>query len=129
MILASIDIINEDDEDYQGNESPSIYELKKSGEVIEKLAFEEYAIIYKRKTELNDKDIRRIAKRFSKHGFKVTEDAIRHNYKAYKRGDKSGYRDKRNGYHLFSLCCLNNLSFYATTLCKQSSDWQTTYEG
>ena len=40
---------------------------------------------------------------------------------------KSGYRDEKNGYHLFTPCGCNPLSLRATSLEKEL-DWQTTYE-
>lgn len=56
----------------------------------------------------------------------VIEDAIKHNFNAYLMDMKSGFRDEINGYHLFTPCCHNPLSFRLTTLNK-NCDWQTTY--
>ena len=69
-----------------------------------------------------------VAKSFNEHGFNVTVDAVMHNYNAWRHGMKAGYRDEGNGYHLFTPCGLNPLSFSATTLHDLCKGWQTTYE-
>ena len=71
--------------------------------------------------------LKRALEFFKSKGFNVTEKAIRHNYEAWKYDMKSGYRDEENGYHLFTPCGCNPLSFRLTTLHKPC-DWQTTYE-
>lgn len=71
--------------------------------------------------------IDRVQRYFKKQGYNVTEDAIKHNFNAYTYGMKSGYRDEENGYHLFTPCNLNPLTFSLTTLSK-FTNWQTTYE-
>ena len=76
---------------------------------------------------LSAKDIDDILREFKENGFNITKDAIKHNYRAWLCDEKSGYRDEANGYHLFSPCCCNPLSFRATTLHKQCEDWQHTY--
>ena len=40
---------------------------------------------------------------------------------------KSGYRDEKNGYHLFTPCGCNPLSFRVSSL-EPELDWQITYE-
>lgn len=72
--------------------------------------------------------VNRIIKEFNENGFNITEKAIMHNYSAWLGDLKSGYRDKKNNYHLFSPCGCNTLSFRATTLHRKCADWQTTYE-
>lgn len=69
-----------------------------------------------------------VANRFKKQGFNVTVEALMHNYHAWLDDMKSGYRDEENGYHLFTPCGCNPLSFSATTLHDLCKDWQTTYE-
>ena len=64
---------------------------------------------------------------FKSKGFNVTEEAIRHNFYSWRSSLKSGYRDEKNGYHLFTPCGGNPLSFRLTTLHKPC-DWQITYE-
>lgn len=64
---------------------------------------------------------------FKGKGFNVTRKAIVHNINAYDVNMKSGYRDEKNGYHLFTPCGANPLSFTATSLNK-NCDWQETYE-
>lgn len=61
------------------------------------------------------------------HGVKVSADAIRWNFDAWLHDHKSGYRDEKNGYHLFTPCGCNDLSFSYTTLHPLAEDWQTTY--
>lgn len=72
-------------------------------------------------------DVKRIINKFKKQGFNVTEKAILHNFRAWKCDMKSGYRDEENGYHLFSPCGCNPLSFRVSSLHKACNDWQTTY--
>lgn len=69
---------------------------------------------------------KKIINEFRKAGFKVTDEAILHNYHAWCGDMKSGYADEENGYHLFSPCGCNGLSFSATEYC--GLDWQKTYE-
>ena len=65
---------------------------------------------------------------FAQAGFNVTWEALYHNYAAWLCDMKSGYRDEKNGYHLFTPCGCNPLSFRATKLTNDCNDWQTTYE-
>jgi hypothetical protein len=71
--------------------------------------------------------VRKVIAEFAGHGFKVTRQALVHNFKAWYSDLKSGYRDDRNGYHLFTPCGCNPLSFRATSL-EPELDWQKTYE-
>ena len=123
-----INIINEDDKGFQESKLPDLAELVREGEIMAKYTYNEFTIKYKRGTYLYDKQIARIIKKFKKNGFNVTAEAIKHNYEAYRIDHKSGYRDEVNGYHLFSPCGCNDLSFCATDLCEQSDDWQVTYD-
>ena len=77
-------------------------------------------------TTLTDKMVDKICKEFADNGFKVTPQAIWHNYDSWVGDLKSGYRDEQNGYHLFTPCGCNPLSFRATNL-MDCLDWQTTY--
>ena len=77
--------------------------------------------------ELTERRIDSIIKEFKNHGFNVTETALLHNFGAWRGDYKSGYRDECNGYHLFTPCGCNPLSFRASTLEECCSDWQTTY--
>jgi hypothetical protein len=73
-----------------------------------------------------DFDVKEVIKEFKSNGFNVTEEAIIHNFEAWKSDYKSGYKDERNGYFLFTPCGCNELSFNATELINK--DWQETYE-
>lgn len=66
---------------------------------------------------------------FKKEGFNVTEEAVMHNLHAWISDLKSGYRDDKNGYHLFTPCGCNPLSFRVSSLEEGLEDWQTTYAG
>lgn len=57
-----------------------------------------------------------IIKEFKEHGYNVTEQAITHNYNAWLSDHKSGYKDKGNGYFLFSACRCNSLYFWVMPL-------------
>lgn len=72
-------------------------------------------------------NVKAIQKHFAKDGFKVSEEAIEHNFYAWKCDMKSGYRDEENGYFLFTPCGCNPLSFRVSSLHKACEDWQQTY--
>jgi hypothetical protein len=61
-----------------------------------------------------------------KHGITVSQRGLAHNYLAWCRDEKSGYRDEKNGVHIFSPCGCNPLSFRISTLV-DGLDWQDTY--
>lgn len=73
-----------------------------------------------------DFDVKEVIKEFETNGFNVTEEAIIHNFEAWKSDYKSGYKDESNGYFLFTPCGCNALRFNATEL--TGEDWQETYE-
>lgn len=60
-------------------------------------------------------------------GFKITEEAIIHQIRAWLNDYKSGYRDEAGNYHIFTACSHNSLCFRITEL-SPLCDWQTTYE-
>lgn len=74
---------------------------------------------------LTEEDLLNVQKKFKENGYNVSLKAIKNNYKAWLCDFKSGYRG--NGYHLFTPCGCNPLSFRATTLHRKCKDWQTTY--
>lgn len=76
---------------------------------------------------LTGKWIRKFIQEFKEHGFNVTRDAIIHNFSCWMGDLKSGYRDEKNGYHLFTPCGCNPLSFRVSSL-EPELDWQITYE-
>ncbi len=76
---------------------------------------------------LSEDKVMNLVRDFHKNGFNVTARAIYHNMSAWCADMKSGYRDEKNGYHLFTPCGCNQLSFRATSLHKLCEDWQTTY--
>lgn len=90
--------------------------------------YDEFDLYLGERPYMDEKKIQSIIKKFAKKGFNVTKDAILHNYSAWRGDLKSGYRDEKNGYHLFSPCGCNPFSLHATTLHDSCSDWQTTYE-
>ena len=116
------------DEGYNESELPTFNDLyangtmKKEGTCIEN----EYDYTTK-KWSLSKSDIESIMLEFKENGFNITREALEHNYNAWCRDEKSGYRDEVNNYHLFSPCGCNPLSFRATTLHEKCADWQHTY--
>lgn len=72
--------------------------------------------------------IKKVVAYFAEQGFSVSPTAIRHNYEAWKDDWKSGYRDKKNGVHVFSPCGCNPLQFHVSELHPTAEDWQITYE-
>ena len=114
-------ILYENDETTQ---FPTLSDLVANNMLVCKRCYTEVDFSYK--TFRSTISIKRIQAFFKKNGFNVTEDAIKHNFNAYLMDMKSGFRDEINGYHLFTPCCHNPLSFRLTTLNK-NCDWQTTY--
>lgn len=77
------------------------------------------------KNSLTDEELFDIQQEFKANGFNVSMEALKHNYLAWQSDYKSGYRGR--GYHLFSPCGCNPLSFRVSTLHKKCRDWQITY--
>lgn len=103
---------------------PTLNELVADNKLFCKHCYVEVDLSYK--TFRFTISVKRIQKFFKRNGFNVTEEAIMHNFHAYLLDMKSGYRDEENGYHLFTPCCHNPLSFRLTSLNK-NCNWQTTY--
>ena len=136
---AKIDLENETylssyEEEYEISNLPTIQQLVDVGIIKEISCIEKSFDVDFDEEELGvdfDEDneiIKYTIKKFKENGFNVTEEAIRHNFNAWVLDMKSGYRDNENGYHLFSPCGCNPLSFRATTLHEECEDWQQTYE-
>ncbi len=89
--------------------------------------YDEFEIMLGRPKTLSAQRVARICNKFKKNGFNVTPQAILHNWDAWLGDLKSGYRDEKNGYHLFSPCGCNDLRFSASTI-DNRLDWQTTYK-
>jgi hypothetical protein len=132
---SKVDIVNKKyiscyDEGYNECTLPTLNDLYangtlgKEGSCIEK----DHRIDFSyRKSNLTDRDINKMIKEFKANGINVTKEAIVHNLVAWLYDMKSGYRDEENGYHLFSPCGCNPMSFRATSLHPKCADWQTTY--
>lgn len=132
---SKIDIENETyilsyEEDYNKSSLPTIQELVNVGIIKEVSCIEKsFRIDFDKNDKRSiDKVIKYTIEKFSENGFNVTEEAIRHNFNAWVLDMKSGYRDEKNNYHLFTPCGCNPLSFSATTLHEQCEDWQKTYK-
>ena len=133
-----VDLINEtfiphsEVSEYKMSNLPTFNDLVKEGIVKEVSCIEKTYDIdlpYNRFDDINiNKVCNSVIKQFKKNGFNVTREAIIHNYSAWLGDMKSGYRDENNGYHLFSPCGCNPLSFRATSLHEKCADWQITYE-
>lgn len=77
-------------------------------------------------TQLSEQELKQAQESLTaQSGIKVSMSAIKYCYNAWKHGFKSGYRGK--GFHLFTPCSINPLSFRLTSLDKHFRDWQTTY--
>lgn len=106
------------------NAFPTLEELVKNGTLTYKTAYKEAAVNYK--CYPSKISVKEVIRKFKKLGYNVTKEAIEHNFRAYLADAKSGYRDEVNGYHLFTPCRHNRLSFRLSTLNK-NCDWQKTY--
>ena len=116
------------DEGYNESELPTFNDLYANGTMGKEGSCIENEYDYTtKKWSLSKSDIESIMLEFKENGFNITKEAILHNYNAWCRDEKSGYRDEVNNYHLFSPCGCNPLSFRATTLHEKCSDWQHTY--
>lgn len=71
-------------------------------------------------------DFKAIIDEFAKAKFKVSEEGLIHNYKAWCADMKSGYRDEENGVFIFTPCGCNPLDFSVEYLI-DDCDYQTTY--
>lgn len=89
--------------------------------------YNEVDLNYSAKFKLNEKILQRIREFFAKHGYNVTTEAISHQYECWRVGLKSGWRDEKNGYHLFTPCGGNPFSLRLTNLHEKCADWQITY--
>lgn len=125
--------------DYQTKFNPSTYEFPYDGEdaiclndiygqITEVHCYKEFDVDYGYNFRLTEARLNEIIGKFKTEGFDVTEDAIRHQYDAWRGDYKSGYRDEERGYHLFTPCGCNPFSIRATTLHEKCKDWQITYE-
>lgn len=113
--------------DYVPEGYTTLNNLKAQGQGNTVYCYEEYDVNLGRPRSLSKKNVKAICDEFKEHGFNVTPQAVLHNYSCWMGDLKSGYRDEANGYHLFSPCGCNDLSFRATTI-DNRLDWQTTYE-
>lgn len=89
--------------------------------------YDEVDLNYGVRFKLTTKKLEEIKKFFSKKGFEVTNEAIIHQYNHWNYGFKSGYRDEKRGYHLFTPCGGNPFCLRLTTLHEKCTDWQITY--
>lgn len=71
--------------------------------------------------------VSRTSEAFRSLGFTVSDEAIRHNLDAWRADLKSGFRDEKNGVHLFSPCGCNPLRFWISRLSEECAGYQNTY--
>lgn len=71
--------------------------------------------------------VSRTSAAFRSLGFAVSDEAIRHNLDAWRSDLKSGFRDEKNGVHLFSPCGCNPLRFWVSRLSEEGRGYQNTY--
>lgn len=122
------------DKGYKECTWPTINDLIEDGKAVRKPYGKEYDIDVRgfngcrSVNPSNVPNFRKIQKEFKDNGFNVTIEALEHNFSAWLGDLKSGYRDEENGYHLFTPCGCNPLSFRASELHPQFEDWQITYE-
>ena len=125
--------------EHAGLEYPTLNELLNTGvlesqtiyrdAIVKPLGFSSCRDAYVNAHPLTGKQIREIIQWFAEAGFKVSREAIIHNYKAWLADLKSGYRDDKGGYYIATPCGCNPLSFWATSLEEEMNTWQQTYEG
>lgn len=127
------------DSEYDSSEYKTINDLISEGKVVEKKYCREYTIqldifgtahdwiseSWEDCCNAFDDVIDDVIQEFKDNGFNVSKKALCHNYACWIGDLKSGYRGR--GYHIFTPCGCNPLSFTATSLDKHF-DWQETYE-
>lgn len=106
---------------------PDLNELVKKGYVLEATIFREHEVFCGFVRSFGPKRIAKVLAEFREHGFDVTEEALLYCYEAWKHDFKSGFRDEAHGYHLFTPCGCNPLTFRASSL-EKGLDWQKTYK-
>lgn len=116
-----------DDPDYDTFEGKTLSEWIEAG-VIKGARFPYVKIVRNYSPNTKFISMKSLQRYFKKRGFNVTKEAIIHNFSCWHGSLKSGYRDEANGYHLFTPCGGNPLSFTLTSLHPTAADWQTTYE-
>lgn len=121
-------IMGRDLPDYAPEGFTTLNNLKAQGNGETVYCYDEHDVYVGCRPVMTATKVEKILKNFKKHGFNVTADALHHNYSAWRCDMKSGYRDEKNGYHLFTPCGCNPLSFRATTLNEHCTDWQETYK-
>lgn len=72
---------------------------------------------------MTDNVIKEIQAEAEKNGYKISKDAILHNFDRWVMGYKSGYRDEANNYHVFTPSGDNHLSYAIAEL----KDYLETY--
>lgn len=118
----------EDKTEWEQSDWPTLNDLKhRMGVSVEDgHPYREYDIDFPDNVrELTPERAQEVVLEFNANGIPVTMEAVMHNYAAWHADFKSGYRGE--GFHLFTPCGCNPLSFRATTLDPSCDDWQTTY--
>lgn len=105
---------------------PDINALVKEGKIALAHIYREHHVNLGWLRGMSEVRLHNILKEFMENGFNVTEEAVMHNYEAWKAGFKSGYRDEKNGYHLFTPSGCNQCDLRASSIEKEL-DWQNTY--
>lgn len=127
--LSTLDVISSDDPTYDDCAFPTLNDLVAQVMIVEWFP---YQLVDLNSAEYWRKDNGRldvpgIVKYFKDRGLNVSTKAIRHNYKAWRAGYKSGYRDEANGTHVFSPCGGNPFNIHVSSLHPDCTDWQKTY--
>ena len=93
----------------------------------EVFCYDEWDIYEDEIGDVNCIDLEEVAEKLAAKGVTVSVEGLAHNLRAWWSDMKSGYRDEKNGVHIFTPCGCNPLSFRVTTL-EEGLDWQDTYE-
>ena len=127
--LETLDVMDDDDCRYDICTWPTLNDLKQYG-LIEDWAPFKNLIIYdahKIRKPNGRLDMDAIIKRCADEGLKVSKKALSYCYSAWSHSLKSGYRDEKNGTHVFAPCGGNPFDLQVSELHPTASDWQTTY--
>lgn len=127
--------VYDDADEYKSLNLPTISELIEQGVAKETFAYRELIIadVFGKHPELckgkrgKSPDYDAILVYVRQQGFKVSRKALQWSYHNWSMGAKAGYRDERNGVHVFNPAGGNPWNIHITTLNDLCKDWQQTY--
>ena len=120
-------VVFEDTDKFSNEASITLNQIIENGLGKDVFCYEDCCVSEAEIGDVHNPDFKKIAEIIKvKSGFEVSIDGLKHNYACWLIDEKSGYRDEKNGVHIFTPCGCNPLSFRVSTL-EDGLDWQKTY--